>query len=144
MSALVDVCVLVAAHRIDHPHHQAAQRILDGEFAQGFAWCEHTRNGFLRLVTHPKLFEKPTPVALAEAAWKSWTDRPRSQRLLGSENADGTFFKLVKDLGIAGNDVYDWHLAALALTAKIGIVSFDRDFERVPGLFTRGMTPDGC
>ncbi len=61
-----DVNVLVAGSRLDHPHHGPALVWLDAALKD----CEQGRPlaiypmvaaGFLRLVTHPKVFVRPTP-----------------------------------------------------------------------------------
>ncbi|TVR11853.1 MAG: PIN domain-containing protein [Planctomycetota bacterium] len=134
MSALVDVCVLVAAHRPNHPHHAACLAVLDGALMQGFAWCAHTRNGFVRLVTHERVFPNPTPLAVALATWESWIARPESRPLLDSADADRRWAELCASRGARGNEVYDLHLAALALSAGLPLCSLDQDFQRIPGL----------
>ena len=66
IGARPDVTVLVAASRLDHPHHGPALAWLDA----ALEGCEKRRPlaiypmvaaGFLRLVTHPKVFIQPTP-----------------------------------------------------------------------------------
>ena len=41
---------------------------------------------------------------------------------------------LLRDTGTAGNLTTDAHLAALALEHGADIISYDRDFERYPGI----------
>ena len=65
-----DVNVLVAASRADHPHHVVARRWLSGVLAdcqdgQTLEILPMVATGFLRLVTHPKVFVQPTPVSEA-------------------------------------------------------------------------------
>ncbi|MEO7889598.1 MAG: VapC toxin family PIN domain ribonuclease, partial [Vicinamibacterales bacterium] len=62
-----DVNVLVAAARIDHPHHSIARAWLEGTFAEADAGVVCTLMpmvlaSFLRLVTSPKIFQTPTPI----------------------------------------------------------------------------------
>jgi len=65
-----DVNVLVAASRQDHPHHEPARVWLEealvksGE-GQSLAVLPMVASGFLRLVTHPKIFVEPTPLDAA-------------------------------------------------------------------------------
>ena len=65
-----DVNVLVAASRIDHPHHAVARGWLEmavdgaGEGA-AFTLMPMVLASFLRLVTSPKIFQHPTPIAEA-------------------------------------------------------------------------------
>ena len=63
-----DVNVLVAASRSDHPHHKVALRWLEGAVAEaaagrGLLLLPLVVASFLRLVTHPKVFVAPTPIA---------------------------------------------------------------------------------
>lgn len=134
MSALVDVCVLVAAHRADHPHHPQSLAAVDSDLARGLLWCAHVRNGFLRLVTHPAVFAKPTPIDVALAAWQAWADRPESRNLIDNTGADRHFAHLCRDRRATGNAIYDLHLAALALADGSPLWSLDRNFAAIPDL----------
>lgn len=58
-----DVNVLVAASRLDHPHHVVAYAWLKTALGiQRLAILPMVAWGFLRLVTHPKVFLEPTPL----------------------------------------------------------------------------------
>lgn len=62
-----DVNVLVAASRSDHPHHRIARSWLNDALAACAAGASlklppMVVAGFLRLVTHPRIFVTPTPV----------------------------------------------------------------------------------
>lgn len=66
-----DVSVLVAASRSDHPHHPVAIRWLDDALdacalGQGLALLPMVAAGFLLVVTDPRLFVEPTPLAAAQ------------------------------------------------------------------------------
>ena len=62
-----DVTVLAAASRSDHPHHAVARRwletALDDAAGRGMLLPPMVVASFLRLVTHPKVFVSPTPIA---------------------------------------------------------------------------------
>jgi predicted nucleic acid-binding protein len=84
----------------------------------------------LRLVTHPKIFVRPTPKAddlrfvdalLAAAG----VERPE----LGTEWP--ALRGLCLDNGLAANDVPDAWLAAAAIDQGEHVVSFDPDFKRL-------------
>ena len=67
-----DVNVLVAASRTDHPQHVQALAWLRGALAasSGGARLEilpMVASGYLRVVTHPKVFAQPTPIDAAVA-----------------------------------------------------------------------------
>jgi uncharacterized protein len=85
---------------------------------------------FLRLVTNPRVFEHPEPMADAwtqAMAWLAcepvWIPQPteRHAELLSS---------LLLEPGLYGNLVPDAHLAALALEHGLTLCSTDGDFAR--------------
>lgn len=131
---LVDVNVLVAAHRADHPRHHAALATLDGPCRDGFAWCAHTWNGFLRLVTHPQIFRDPTPLATALATIDTWRRRPRSECLADTAASWDVFARLCRQHQASGNAFYDLHLAALAIAHGYPLLSSDQGFARLAEL----------
>jgi len=134
VTALIDVNVLVAAHRRDHAQHPRARDLLDGRYRDGFALCAHTINGFLRLATHPSVFAKPTPVAVALATVESWRRRPRSEVLGDTDASWSAFARLCSAANATGNAVYDLHLAALALAHDRCLLSADAGFGHIAGL----------
>ncbi len=64
---LLDVNILVYAHREETEHHDECLRFLesalDGPSSVGLS--ELVLNGALRILTHPKIFSHPTPLAKA-------------------------------------------------------------------------------
>lgn len=62
---LPDVNVLVYAHREDAPQHalclQWLEAVVNGN--ESYALSELVLSGFLRVVTHPKVFTRPSPLA---------------------------------------------------------------------------------
>ena len=63
----VDTNVLIYAHREDSPWHAAALQALTGLAEGRSAWaipwpCVHE---FLAIVTHPRFYRPPTPLAIA-------------------------------------------------------------------------------
>ena len=59
---LMDVNVLVYAHREDAANHSAYSQWLESVIngRGSFAYSELVLSGFLRIVTHPKIFEIPS------------------------------------------------------------------------------------
>jgi toxin-antitoxin system PIN domain toxin len=133
---LVDANILVYAHVGGFAQHEAAREWLDQQLNDaapvGLPWESVT--AFLRLVTNPRVFERPEPMA---DAWKqvrawlacepAWTPLPteRHAELIGA------FLALP---GMTANLVPDAHLAALALEHGLTLCSADGDFARFPGL----------
>ncbi|WP_290891386.1 TA system VapC family ribonuclease toxin, partial [Arenimonas sp.] len=111
-----DVNVLVAASRSDHPHHAVARTWLEGALAAAesgaaFSLMPMVLASFLRLVTSPKIFKVPTPVADAVGFVDAVLETPGVQLAgLGPEWAKLRQLCLDKQLG--GNDLPDAWLAA--------------------------------
>jgi toxin-antitoxin system PIN domain toxin len=132
-----DVNVLVAAARSDHPHHSVAR-----------AWLEETLAGaeagtvcalmpmvlasYLRLVTSPKIFKRPTPIDEAIGFVDALLSLPGVQLAeLGPEWK--RLRQLCLDRKLSGNDLPDaWLVAAVAQRGE-HLVSFDRDFRKLLG-----------
>ena len=66
---LVDVNVLLYAHRLDAPRHQDYANWLRGLLAdqEPYGFSELVLSGFLRVVTNPRVFKRPTPMETALA-----------------------------------------------------------------------------
>ena len=77
---LMDVNVLVYAHREDTPDHLAYRQwlesIINGNAA--YAYSELILSGFLRVVTHPKIFEIPSALASAVLFANQIRDAPHA------------------------------------------------------------------
>ena len=132
-----DVNVLVAASRADHPHHATARTWLHAALGAAAAGASFTLMPMvlastLRLVTSPKGFRQPTPVADAVAFIDAVLACPGVQlATLGPEWAQLRALCLAGPL--SGNDVPDAWLAAAVLHLGEHLVSFDRDFRRLLG-----------
>ncbi len=129
-----DVNILVAASRSDHPHHGAASAWLDEalddcEKGRPLAIFPMVAAGFLRLVTHPKVFVQPTPAEAALAFLRAVLNSPRVEmpRLGGEWPA---FERLCEHHRLTGNDIPDAWIAAAVLAHHDHLVSFDKGFRR--------------
>lgn len=133
---LIDANILVYAHIESASRHDAARSWLDtqlnGTTRVGLPW--ESLLAFLRIVTNPRVYSRPAPMAIAfrqVTAWLScenvWTPHPaeRHGELLG---------RLLALPGVHGNLVPDAHLAALAIEHGLTLCSTDGDFARFPGL----------
>lgn len=133
----VDTNVLVYAHREDAPWHAAARRRLaqlaEGRAAWAIPWpCVHE---FLAIVTHPRIFSPPTPLATALDCVSAWMESP--SLTLIAEGPDH-WMRLSSMLGaaqVAGPKVHDARIAALCIQHGVReLWSADRDFQRFPEL----------
>lgn len=130
-----DVNVLVAASRSDHPHHATARAWLEQALAlagqgSGLKLQPMVIASFLRLVTHPRIFVQPTPMAEALRFVDALLDAPGvEQPELGAEWP--ALRALCVDKALTANDVPDAWLAAAAIHQGEHVVSFDADFKRL-------------
>lgn len=130
-----DVNVLVAASRADHPHHAAARIWLEGALAAAqdgaaFTLMPMVLASVLRLVTSPKIFQMPTPIADAVGFIDAILAMPGVQlATLGPEWPK--LRQLCLDRQLGGNDLPDAWLSAAVEHLGEHLVSFDRDFRKL-------------
>jgi uncharacterized protein len=137
-----DVNVLVAASRADHPHHASAYTWLTGSLAATergarLSLLPMVIAGFLRVVTHRRVFPVPTPPEqAAEFLRVLLEERGATVAELGREWGD--LLRLCKDDRLAGGDVTDAWIAAAVRTHHEHLATFDRGFRRFlkPGELT--------
>jgi uncharacterized protein len=133
---LLDVNVLVNAMREDAPRHAAARGFIDRlrNAAEPFGLSELVLSGALRVLTHPRVFVPPTPVASAVAFVQVLRETPNAVVVAPGARHWTIFLDLVDRSGASGNLVADaWH-AALAIEHGCEWISDDTDFARFPGL----------
>lgn len=133
---LVDVNVLVYAFRADAPGHAAHRAWVESLVAsdEAYAVSDHVLAGFLRVVTHPKVFRPPTPLASALAFAHAFREQANAVLLAPGARHWGIFTKLCREAAARGNLVPDAWLAALAIESGSELVTTDRDFARFPAL----------
>jgi len=136
----LDTNILVYARRTEAPYHEPALELLN-ELAQGDApwalpWpCVYE---FLRIVTHPRVFDPPTDIDAALEDLASLLESP-SLFLLGQGPAHREHLRRSVTAGrTAGNLVHDAHIAALCLEHGVReLLTADRDMARFTGLQVR-------
>ena len=140
---LADVNVLVYAHRTDSEHHTACRRWLETCLAgeARFACSDLVLSGFVRIVTHPRVFVRPTPLARALEFAGQVRDAPNAVLVQPSDTHWSIFARLCAESGAKGNLVPDAYLAALAIEHGCEWVTLDRDYSRFKGL--RWSSPPG-
>ena len=129
---LIDANILIYAHVNSFAQHVRAREWLDQQLNAaapvGLPWASVL--AFLRLVTNPRVFERPEPMRDAwqqVGTWFSsetaWVPQPteRHAELLG---------EFLAAPGVHGNLVPDAHLAALAVEHGLTLCSTDGDFAR--------------
>jgi toxin-antitoxin system PIN domain toxin len=133
---LPDVNVLVYAHREDVPEHERYRdwltALINAPTAYGI--CDLALSGFLRVVTHPKVFRDPSPLEAALAFVAQVRDQPNCVSISPGPMHWGIFVGLMRDVRARGNLVPDAYLAALAIESGSEWITTDRDYARFPGL----------
>jgi len=133
---LADVNVLVYAFREDAPGHASYRQWTESlvSSTEAYAVSDHVLGGFLRIVTHPRVFHPPTPLDRALTFADAFRDRPNALSIAPRVRHWDLFTQLCQQADARGNLVADAWLAALAIEWGCEFVTTDRDFARFPGL----------
>lgn len=136
---LLDVNVLVYAHREDVKDHAAyrdwLESVINSNVAYGYS--ELVLSGFIRVVTHPKVFEKPSSLETAIAFAQQLSAMDHSVCLAPGKNHWNLFLQCAQSISARGNDIPDAYHAALALEWDCDWVTTDKGFRRFKGLRVR-------
>lgn len=145
MSVTLDANVLLYAADKASPRHTAARRLLETiaagpEIAYVF-WP--TIMAYLRIATHPAVFERPLPTRDAIANIDALLSRPHV-RAPGEQPEFWRRYRTVAaDAAPTGNLVPDAHLVALMLENEARTIwTHDRDFRRFRGIEVRDPFDD--
>lgn len=129
----VDTNILVYAHRADAPFHDAAlawvTSLAEGAALWSIPWpCIHE---FIGIVTHPRIYAPPTPMARALDQVEAWMESP-TLRLLGETEAHWPILReTLLNSRVAGPQIHDARIAALCQQHGVSeLWSADRDFSR--------------
>jgi len=136
----LDTNLLVYAHRRDSPWHAEARRRLtmlaEGSAVWAIPWpCIHE---FLAVVTHPRIFKRPSTLAEAIAQVDAWLESPTLVLLPEGGSHWSALRTSLETARAVGPLVHDARIAALC--RQHGVREFwtaDRDFGRFPDLPVR-------
>jgi len=133
---LFDVNVLVNAYREDAPHHDPCRAALEEAISSpaAFGLSSVVLSGFLRVVTHRRVFKTPTSLADAIEFAEVLLARPQATVIRPGARHWSIFTELCLDARATGNLIPDAYLAAIAIESGCEFVTTDRDFARFPGL----------
>lgn len=133
---LPDVNVLVYAHRQDSPDHDRYRNWLEGVLNgdEPFGIAELVLSGFLRIVTHPRVFRAPTPLNVAFAFVQQVRTHSSCVIVQPGPRHWAIFDQLCRATNATGNLIPDAYLAALAIESANDWITTDRGFARFPGL----------
>ena len=143
---LLDVNVLVYAHREDMEAHSEyrswLEQHLDDDF-QGCAVSELVLSGCLRILTHPKIFDPPTPLQEVMTYVRELRDHPNMTIVSPGAGHWPIFCDLCTRASARGNLTSDAYHAALAIESGCEWITTDRGFARFEGLRWRHpLDPD--
>lgn len=133
---LLDVNILVSAHREDAEPHRQIKGWLQSVLREppGVAVSELALSGCLRIITHPKIFKRPTPLLQALDFLEDFRSREQVHLLGPGAGHWQIFIDLCRRGDARGNLVPDAFHAALAIELGCEWVTLDRGFARFPGL----------
>jgi toxin-antitoxin system PIN domain toxin len=133
---LLDANLLVYASVSSMPQHAAARQWLQDHLNSaervGMPW--ESLLAFARLVTNPRVFERPLR---SEEAWlviEGWLALPNVWIPVPTPRHAATMARLVATCRPTANLIPDTHLAAMAIDQGLELLSTDGDFARFGGL----------
>jgi toxin-antitoxin system PIN domain toxin len=134
-----DINLLVYAYNSDAPFHETARRwwedALSGGEPVGLPWP--VLHGYLRIMTHPRVLERPLAPADALRHLRQWTAVPACRIVEPGAEHLAILAALLEETGAAGSLTTDAVLAALAIEYQAELYSNDTDFARFSGLRLR-------
>lgn len=133
----VDTNILVYADREESALHDAALRAVR-QLAEGDeAWAIpiFCIGEFLRVVSHDRLFDPPTPTIDAVDSVESLLASPSSRLLVPGDRYLSLLRSLIEESKVQGNLVFDAQIAAVCLEhGATTLLTEDRDFARFRSL----------
>ena len=137
----VDTNILVCAHREEYKEIHAICVAVLRPFVEGpepWAIPYPCAYEFISVVTHPRIFEKPTPINEALDVLADFANSTGFQWLSESPGYFETLRKLAEGAKVQGGRIHDARIAALCLHHGVSeLWTADRDFSLFPQLRTR-------
>jgi uncharacterized protein len=127
----LDTNILIYADREDSALHAAALRAvrLLAEGDEAWAIPVFCVGEFLRVVSHDRLFDPPTPVMDAIDSVDSLLSSPSARLLAPGDRYLRLLRSLIEESGVQGNLVFDAQIAAVCLEhGATMLLTEDRDF----------------
>jgi toxin-antitoxin system PIN domain toxin len=140
----IDTNILVYADRSDLPRHKEAVAALRGLAEGDEAWAlpVFCTAEFVRVVSHARIFDSPTPPQDALASVDALLESPSCRLLMPGARYWPLFEQAIRDSAASGNLVFDAQIVAVCLEhGARTILTEDRDFSRFPGVTIRRLTP---
>lgn len=133
---LLDANILIGAFRPDDPDHAILKDWLEETLTKGLSvtFPALVEVAFLRIVTHPQIFDVPSSLEEALAFLQAIHDSGVFQEAPWTSRARARWHRWCGELALQGNDVNDAYIAATAAELRCRLVSRDTGFRRFPGL----------
>jgi uncharacterized protein len=133
---LPDVNVLVYAYMEEVPDHSRFRAWLEElvNSREPFGISDLVLSGFLRVVTHRRVFRTPSPIERAFAFASTLRGYPNCVPITPGARHWEIFGELCRAAQARGNLIPDAFLAALAIESGSEWISTDQDFARFKGL----------
>jgi uncharacterized protein len=140
-----DVNILLYAFREELPGYEQARRWLDDALdgAEPVGLPDIVLSGFLRIATHPRIYDPPTPIDDALTFVEAILKRDNVIRVDPGPKHWGIFEAFCKNLQLRGVLIPDAYLAAIAVESGSEFITRDQGFARFPGLRWRDPVRSG-
>jgi len=136
----LDTNILVYARRRETAHYKAARdlvtRLAEGSEPWALPWpCLYE---FVRVVTHPRVFDPPSKLDTVLEDLESLLLSPSLVLLSEGPAHSSHFRRMLEDGDASGNLAHDAHIAALVIEHGVEeLLTTDRDFARFRPVRTR-------
>lgn len=133
---LIDANILLYAKIDSFKHHAKALEWLDTTINSGIRvgipW--ESINAFIRISTNHKIIENPLSTSAAWQQIKEWLDLTNLWIPVPTEDHIRILDQLIKYCEGTSGLIHDAHLASIALSHGLKVVSSDADFARFPNV----------
>ena len=145
MSFAFDVNILLYASDSSSPYFERARSFIESCITQKevFAVAWPTVMSYLRIATHPAVFDQPLSPDEAMANIETLLSLPHARFLSEDEGFWGAYRAITTEVPTRGNLVPDAHVAALLRSHGVKtLYTHDRDFLKFPFLDLRDPLAD--
>ena len=145
MSFAFDVNILLSASDSSSPYVERARSFIESCITQKevFAVAWPTVMSYLRIATHPAVFDQPLSPDEAMANIETLLSLPYARFLSEDEGFWGAYRAITSEVPTRGNLVPDAHVAALLRSHGVKtLYTHDRDFLKFPFLDLRDPLAD--
>lgn len=129
----LDTNILVYYHRVDNKWHKEAKKLIFSLHESGEPWAIPWPcvSEFLAIVTHPRIFDPPTPPDEAMKEIFYLSESPNLYFIGEEKNYLENLQEVLQSSKVTGPRVHDARIAAICTANKVSkLYSLDRDFSR--------------